>query len=34
MGIDALSVSPESILPIRKIVLETDVEKYKAGKSS
>ena len=29
MGIDELSVSPASILPIRKIVLETNVEEYK-----
>lgn len=32
MGVDELSVSPGSILPIRKIVLETDVEEYKRGK--
>lgn len=32
MGVDELSVSPGSILPIRKIVLETDVEAYKAGR--
>lgn len=32
MGVDELSVSPGSILPIRKIVLETNVEQYKAGK--
>ena len=32
MGVDELSVSPESILPIRKIVLETNVEEYRAGK--
>lgn len=32
MGVDELSVSPGSILPIRKIVLETDVGQYKAGK--
>ena len=32
MGVDELSVSPGSILPIRKIVLETNVGKYKAGK--
>ena len=32
MGVDELSVSPESILPIRKIVLETNVEEYKAGR--
>ncbi len=32
MGVDELSVSPGSILPIRKIVLETDVGAYKAGK--
>lgn len=29
MGVDELSVSPGSILPIRKIVLETNVEAYK-----
>lgn len=33
MGVDELSVSPGSILPIRKIVLETDVEKYKREKT-
>lgn len=32
MGVDELSVSPGSILPIRKIVLETNVAEYKAGK--
>lgn len=32
MGVDELSVSPGDILPIRKIVLETNVEEYKAGK--
>lgn len=32
MGVDELSVSPGNILPIRKIVLETDVAKYKAGR--
>ncbi len=32
MGVDELSVSPGSILPLRKIVLETNVEEYKAGK--
>lgn len=32
MGVDELSVSPGSILPIRKIVLETDVAAYKAEK--
>ncbi len=32
MGVDELSVSPGSILPIRKLVLETNVEEYKAGK--
>lgn len=32
MGVDEFSVSPGSILPIRKIVLETNVEQYKAGK--
>ncbi|MCM1570053.1 MAG: phosphoenolpyruvate--protein phosphotransferase [Roseburia sp.] len=30
MGVDELSVAPESILPIRKIVLETDVAAYQA----
>ncbi len=29
MGVDELSVSPGSILPIRKIVLETDVKEYR-----
>ena len=32
MGIDELSVSPGSILPIRKIVLETNVTDYKKRK--
>lgn len=32
MGVDELSVSPGSVLPIRKIVLETNVEEYKAGR--
>lgn len=32
MGVDELSVSPGSVLPIRKIVLETNVGEYKAGK--
>ena len=32
MGVDGLSVSPGNILPIRKIVLETNVEEYKAGR--
>lgn len=32
MGVDELSVSPGSILPIRKIVLETNVKEYKADK--
>ena len=32
MGVDELSVSPGSILPIRRIVLETNVQEYKAGK--
>ncbi|MEY8390172.1 phosphoenolpyruvate--protein phosphotransferase [Lachnospiraceae bacterium 45-W7] len=31
MGVDELSVSPESILPLRKIVRETNVEEYKAA---
>lgn len=34
MGVDELSVSPGGILPIRKIVLETDVEKYKREKNA
>lgn len=29
MGVDELSVSPGRILPIRKIVLETNVSEYK-----
>lgn len=33
MGVDELSVSPGSILPIRKIVLETNVEAYKKQKN-
>ena len=32
MGYDELSVSPGRILPLRKIVRETDVAAYKAGK--
>lgn len=32
MGVDELSVSPGSILPLRKIVLETNVKEYKAGR--
>ena len=32
MGFDELSVSPGRILPLRKIVRETDVAAYKAGK--
>ena len=32
MGVDELSVSPGSILPLRKIILETNVTNYKAGK--
>lgn len=32
MGVDELSVSPGSVLPIRKIVLETNIKEYKAGK--
>lgn len=31
MGVDELSVSPGRILPIRKIVLETNVSEYKKG---
>ena len=32
MGVDELSVSPGSILPLRKSILETNVTDYKAGK--
>ena len=32
MGVDELSVSPGSILSLRKIILETNVTDYKAGK--
>lgn len=32
MGVDELSVSPGSILPLRKIILEINVTDYKAGK--
>ena len=32
MGVDELSVSPENILPLRKIILETNVQEYRAGK--
>ena len=32
MGVDELSVSPGNILPLRKIILETNVTDYKAGK--
>ncbi len=32
MGIDELSVSPARILPIRKIILETNVEEYRKQK--
>ena len=32
MGVDELSVSPGSILQLRKIILETNVTDYKAGK--
>ena len=34
MGVDELSVSPGSILPLRKIILETDVEAYKKTKQT
>ena len=34
MGVDELSVSPGSILPLRKIILETDVESYKKSKQT
>ena len=32
MGFDELSVSPGRVLPIRKIVLETNVNEYKGQK--
>ena len=32
MGVDELSVSPGSILPIRKIILETDVSEYRKNR--
>ena len=32
MGVDELSVSPAKILPVRKVILETDVETYRRGK--
>ena len=34
MGVDELSVSPVIILPLRKIILETDVEAYKKSKQT
>ena len=34
MGVDELSVSPGSILPLLKIILETDVEAYKKSKQT
>ena len=34
MSVDELSVSPGSILPLRKIILETDVEAYKKSKQT
>ena len=34
MGVDELSVSPGSILPLRKIILETDVEAYNKSKQT
>lgn len=34
MGVDELSVSPGSIIPLRKIILETDVEAYKKSKQT
>ena len=34
MGVDELSVSPGSILPLRKIILETNVEEYKKSKQT
>ena len=32
MGVDELSVSPAKILPVRKVILETDVEAYRRRK--
>ena len=32
MGVDELSVSPGRILPIRKIILETDVSEYRKNR--
>lgn len=32
MGVDELSVSPGNILPLRKLILETNVEEYKRGR--
>ena len=32
MGVDELSVSPAKILPVRKVILETDVEAYRTRK--
>lgn len=32
MGVDELSVSPGSVLPVRKIILETNVAEYKSRK--
>ena len=34
MGVDELSVSPGSVLPIRKIVIETNVKDYKEKKNA
>ena len=34
MGVDELSVSPGSVLPIRKIVIETNVKDYKAERNA
>lgn len=34
MGVDELSVSPGSILPIRKIILETNVSEYRQQKNT
>ncbi len=34
MGVDELSVSPGSILPIRRIVLETDVSEYRRQRNT
>ena len=34
MGVDELSVSPGNVLPIRKMILETDVEAYRRDRDA